>query len=341
MNRAATVDIASTEQATVPVTQSSDRAIGIGLLYGIAAYGTWGTLVPLYFKWVYGLFDVGSARAALELAAHRVLWGLPFILVIVHMRKRWGEFFAVFRNKPVLGLQGLTTLLISVNWLTFVYGLITGRLAEVSLGYFINPLVSIALGMIFLGERARPIQWLAIALAFTGVCAYTILNGGLPWLALIVAFTFGFYGLLRKKSSVDGLIGLSTEMLLLFPICAAYLAWVWVTGSGMAGDLSIETSTLVLAGPVTVLPLIWFTHAARRLRLSTIGFLQYMAPTGQLLLAILLYDEHFGLARAIGFALIWVALAIYTTESYLWHRRARAATRRALLLGEKRECEPR
>lgn len=324
-----------------PTHHQRDRTIAIGLLYGLAAYGTWGTVVPLYFKWVYSLFTTATAKAALELAAHRVLWGLPFLLIIIHMRGRWKDLLRVFQDRSILTGQLLSTLLISVNWLAFVYGLITDRLAEVSLGYFINPLVSIALGMIFLSERARPMQWLAIILAAIGVASYTILNSGLPWLALSVAFSFGFYGLIRKQSAVDGLIGLGSEMLMLFPIAAGYIAYVMFTGQGMAADLSPSAAALILAGPVTVLPLIWFTNAARRLRLSTIGFLQYMAPTGQLLLAIFLFGEDFGIPRAIGFSMIWTALAIYSTESVLWHRNARAATRRALLLGEKRECEPR
>ncbi|MEO1129427.1 MAG: EamA family transporter RarD [Planctomycetota bacterium] len=296
---------------------------GIGVVYGLLAYGTWGTVVPLYFR---AVRDVSP----LELVAHRVLWGLPTIALMLTLWRRWSDYVAIVTNPRALAVLAVTTVLIAINWLGFVYAVANDRLIEVSLGYYINPLVSIGLGMIFLGERLRRAQWVSVAIAATGV-SYLALQEGVPELALIVAFSFGFYGLLRKRAHADALVGLSVEMTLLFPLVLVYMSFLFATGT--AGFLGPESETppvprgvrdllIPLAGLVTIGPLLWFALAARRLKLATIGFLQYIAPTGQLLLAIVV-GEQFDRTQVVVFVLIWAALILYSVDSARAHRASR------------------
>jgi chloramphenicol-sensitive protein RarD len=218
----------------------------------------------------------------------------------------------------------VTTALIVVNWFGFIFAVVTGNTLEASLGYYINPLVSVALGMIFLHERLRAMQWIAIVLAAIAVSYLTISYGTPPWLALMLAFSFGFYGLLRKQAHVDATLGLSVEMTLLYPFMTGLIIWFVATEQSAIGLVNSWRHVLIFTtGIVTVLPLLWFTNAARRLRLSTLGFLQYIAPTGQFLIAVLLFDEAFTPARAISFALIWIALTIFSIDSARAHRSER------------------
>lgn len=281
-------------------------AIGVG--YAVLAYLSWG-LLPLYWKTV-------AWVPAPQLIMHRMLWSLPVLLALLAWRGRLGELRRLLRQPRQLRVLPLTALLVTSNWLIFVWSVEHDHVVEASLGYFILPLFYVVLGLVFLQERLRPLQWLAVALATLGVLWQTLALGVLPWISLLLAASFGFYGLLRKTAPVDGLLGLSVEMLLLAPLALGYLIWsgidgghVLFTAHGAGGMLLVA-----LSGLSTVLPLLWFANAARRLRLATIGFIQYLAPTGQLLLAVLVFREPFTTAHLISFGLIWLALALYSWD---------------------------
>jgi chloramphenicol-sensitive protein RarD len=220
----------------------------------------------------------------------------------------------------------LSTGIVSLNWLVYIWAVFTERVLETSLGYFINPLVSVLLGVIFLGERLRPWQVVAVALAGVGVLNLAFGAADFPWIALTLAFSFGTYGLIRKTVAVGSVDGLLVETTLLLPFAIAFLAYLAITGGGNFATGGLQISVLlVLAGPATALPLIWFTSAARRLRLSTVGFFQYIAPSCQFLLAVVLFGEPFTTTHLITFACIWLALALFTADSLLAARRLRAA----------------
>jgi chloramphenicol-sensitive protein RarD len=285
-----------------------DRAaFRAGLLYGLAAYGWWG-LVPIYFKAVADL-------PALEILAQRVVWSVAFLAPILAGAQRWRDVARCFRDRKVLLTLLGSTALIACNWLAFIYGVTAGNITQTSLGYFILPLVSIALGMVCFKERLRPIQLAAVVVAAAGVAELTRANGELPWIALVIALSFGFYGLLRKRAPVDGLVGLSVEVVLLLPFAAGYLGYL-----GLAGELSLGAwgaatdLLLLLSGVVTAVPLLCFGQAARRLSLSSLGFLQYLSPSLALVLGVVLYDEEFGAKEAISFGLIWAALVLYSFD---------------------------
>lgn len=278
-----------------------------GLIYGLAAYGLWG-LIPLYFKSV-------SAISPLEVLAHRGLWSCVMLLVLTGVLGRWRELRRVLASPPLLGLLAVTSLLIAVNWLTFIYAVISRQLLQSSLGYFANPLVSVLLGVVFLRERLRPYQVLSIALAAIGVCVLAALVGRVPWISLTLAFSFAFYGLLRKLMPLDGMVSLTVETGLMAPFSLAYLGWL-AGGEQLTGQTLPALALLMLSGPVTTIPLLFFGAAARRLRLSTLGILQYVTPTGQFLLAVLAFGESFSTPQLLSFACIWIALAIYSAGAY-------------------------
>lgn len=290
------------------------RTVLAGLGFGALAYGSWG-FAPFYFKAVASVDPV-------EVLCHRVIWSVGLLAALVHLRRQWGACRALlgaWKNWPTLSCS---TGLIAVNWLVFIYAVGAGRLVEASLGYFINPLVSILLGMVFLGERLRPAQWAAVALAVAGVAVEAYSLGHLPWISLTLAVSFGLYGLARKKSHTGPVVGLFFETALLLPLAAGYLVVMAVTGARGIVFLSREgvgsagMDTLLIAGGViTTLPLLWFAAAARRLRLSTIGFMQYSAPTIQFLIAVLAFGEPFGFSRAVSFGLIWCGIGVFVTDS--------------------------
>ena len=285
-----------------------------GLLYGLAAYGLWG-LVPLYFK---ALARVPPA----EVLAHRIIWSVVFLAALVSLGGRWPELVRCLRSGKILAALLTSTLLIAVNWFVFIYGVASGQLVEASLGYFINPLVSVLLGMAFLGERLRVGQLLALALAALGVVILAVATGRLPWIALTLATSFGLYGFVRKIIPVDGLTGLSVETTLLFPAAAGYLVYLGLAGEAAWGTIDRATDVLLpLSGVVTTVPLICFGQAARRLRLSTLGFLQYLSPSLAFLLAVGLFGEPFTPVQVTSFACIWTALALYSVDSVLGFRR--------------------
>ncbi|MFZ5832206.1 MAG: EamA family transporter RarD [Planctomycetota bacterium] len=275
-----------------------------GVAYGIAAYGLWG-MIPLYFKAV-------ERVAPLELLAHRAFWSCVVLALLVVALGRWRSVVVSLRKPRLAALLGASTLLIGLNWLTFIYAVVTDQVLQSSLGYFITPIVNVLLGVLLLGERLRPLQLVSLALVVFGVVVRAVLLPGWPWVALVLALSFAFYGLLRKTMPVDGLTGLTVETLLLSPMALAYLAYLSTTG-GRTGD-NTSLWLLALSGPVTTVPLLFFVAAARGLRLSTLGFLQYLTPTGQFCVA-LAYGEPFTWPQGVSFGLIWIAVGIYTFDS--------------------------
>jgi len=279
-----------------------------GLAYGLAAYGAWGVF-PIYLKAV-------RTVPVLEVLCHRVVWALVILLVLTGVR---GELRAVadaLRHRRALLVLSGSTMFIALNWLVYIYSVTHDRILESSLGYYINPLISVLLGVVLLRERLEPLMKAAALLAAAGVVWLAIGLGQLPWISLVLAFSFGLYGLLRKIAPVGALIGLTVETLLLAPLAAGYLVWAEARGRAtfLSGRWGIDV-LLLLAGPVTAIPLLCFAAAARRLPLSTIGFLQYVAPTLQFLLAVTVYGEPFDRARAGAFACIWVAVALFAFDS--------------------------
>jgi chloramphenicol-sensitive protein RarD len=288
-----------------------------GVLTAAAAYVLWGFL-PLYFKLVH---DV----PAVETTAHRVVWSFLFVVVVMLVRRQFPALRANLNRRTVLIYLGAATLL-AVNWLIYVYGVTSGFVVETSLGYFINPLVNVLLGMLFLREKLRLAQWLPVTLAALGVAYLTFSVGTLPWIALALAFTFGFYGLVKKVAPLGSLHGLMLEMTLLLVPAVAYLAYLEARGTAVFihGGLSISV-LLLLLGIVTAVPLLLFASGARQVPLSTLGLLQYIAPTLQFLTGVWLYGEPFTPARMVGFGIIWLALAIFSIEGFNARRRAMQA----------------
>lgn len=285
-------------------TEALERRQGIAGT--LTAFTIWG-LAPLYFK------AVGSVPST-EIVAHRVLWSL---LLLAGLLAFWRGFDGLrrLRAEPrLVGLLTLTALLTGSNWLVFVWSISADRLVEASLGYFINPLVSILLGRIFLGERLRPLQKAAVALACAGVLWRVGQVGSLPWIALFLALTFGVYGLLRKRAPVDAINGLFVETLVTAPLAIGWLAWLAMQDSLHFGHGEFTDYLLPLAGVLTAVPLMLFAVGAKRLPLSTVGFLQYIAPSLNFLLAVFVFGEPFDAGQLIGFALIWGGLALYSAD---------------------------
>ncbi len=279
-----------------------------GLVFALVAYGLWG-LFPIYWKL---LHNVSSQ----EIVAHRIIWSLFFMLILLAATKNIKHFLRHLRNKKILLVYSLAGTLLGINWLTYVWGINAGFIVETSLGYFINPLVSVLLGVIFLKERLNRQQWIAISIAAGGVFYLTIQYGALPWIALTLAFSFGTYGLIKKTAPLNSIDGLTMETLFLFAPALLYVLFLQSTGDGAFGTLSWQTTLLLtLTGIVTAVPLLFFAAAARRIPLSTVGIMQYIAPTLQFSIGIWLYHESFTQTRLIGFSMIWVALVIYTIDS--------------------------
>jgi chloramphenicol-sensitive protein RarD len=278
-----------------------------GILYGVGAYGLWGVL-PVYFKAV-------KQVPALEVLAHRVIWSLVFLLLLLLVRRNWRAGAGALSSRRTLATLGATTLLIGGNWLLFIWAVANNHLLQASLGYFINPLVNVLLGLVFLGERLRGWQTVAVGLAAVGVGYLTLAAGHFPGIALFFAGSFGLYGLLRKTAKVDAMLGLTVETALLAPLALAFLGWQMLRGRAVFGGSSLPMDLLLmLAGVVTATPLLWFTEAARRLRLTTLGFLQYLSPTGHFLLAVLAFGEPLTGAHLFAFACTWAALGIYSVD---------------------------
>ena len=292
-----------------------------GIFYGVGAYLLWG-LLPIFWKSLHHV-------PALEILAHRMVWSLAFVVILLAAQGHWRWLMPVLRNGRVLLTFTVSALLLSLNWFIYIWAVNAGHIVETSLGYFINPLLNVLLGMLFLKERLRPGQLAAIIVAVIGVLYLTLHYGSLPWIALTLAGSFGIYGLLRKTAALNSLEGLTLETLVLFPPALAYLVYLELVGSAAFGHISLATTFLLIAGGIaTALPLLLFASGARRVTLTLMGILQYIAPTMQFLIGVFLYHEPLDRYRLIGFSLIWLALAIYSLEGVL--RSGRAARLRAV-----------
>ncbi len=287
----------------------------VGVIYALLCYGLWG-LTPIYWKAI-------EYVPAQELLAQRVVWSALFLAGLLLIMGRFHELKPILVDFRRLRWLMLSAALISVNWGTYIWTVESGHIMQASLGYYINPLVSVLLGRVVLQERSRPLQWAAIALAAAGTLNLAFSYGVVPWLSFILAFSFGFYGLVRKMAPAGPMVGLLVETLLIGPVALGYLGWLHHHGAGHFGNGDRFTDLMLAASAlVTALPLLWFTNGAKRLRLSTMGLFQYIAPTGQLLLAVLVYGEVFTRAYAMTFALIWFALALYTFDTVRVQRRS-------------------
>jgi chloramphenicol-sensitive protein RarD len=287
-----------------------------GVLYATLAYLSWG-LFPLYFR------QVGQVPA-LEVVLHRTVWSLLFVLGALLVLGRWAWIRQVLKQPRVLAAFALSALLLSINWLVYVWAVQNQHVVDASLGYFILPLVNVALGFVFLRERPRPGQWLAVVVAASGVLWLTLQTGRPPWIALVLASSFGFYGLLRKVAKLGALEGLALETMMLAPAAAAVLGvWAWQGQGVLAQGGAVSIGLLALAGPLTAVPLLLFAAGARRIPLATMGILQYISPTVQLGLGVWLFGEAFESSRLLGFVMIWAALLVYSVEGILTSRRSR------------------
>ena len=276
-----------------------------GFVLGLSAYALWGVL-PIYFKLLAGI-------SAFDIVAHRILWSLPFLAVLLLLSRRWGEVRSAIARPRTLGTLAITALLIGGNWLLYVYAVTSGHILAASFGYYLNPLVNVLLGRFVLHERLSRLQWAAVAIAGAGISVLAAGALGQLWISLTLCVTFALYGLLRKIVSADAVTGLAVETGLLFPFVLVWLLWRASAGADIFGTSGLDTTLLVAAGIVSTTPLLLFTAAARRLAYSTLGMLQFLAPTLQFLIAVLLYGEPFTRAHAVAFAAIWAALALYVT----------------------------
>jgi len=285
-----------------------------GVLNATGSFLLWG-LFPLYWKQLQGI-------SAFELIAHRVVWSLVFLLVVLARLKAFGALRPAFADARLLGLNFLSSVLLAANWTTYIWAVNRGFIIETSLGYFLTPLGNVALGCVFLHERLRPLQWSAIALAALGVLLLLFKVGHVPWIALTLAGTWSCYGILKKKSALGPVAGLTVETLVLLPFAAVLLLWRAHTGEGALGHVSALQQVLVLgAGVVTAIPLLLFADGAKRIRMTTLGLLQYVAPTVQFLIGLFVYREAFDAPRLQAFALIWAGLALYSADSFWAQRR--------------------
>lgn len=281
-----------------------------GILYALLAFTLWG-LFPVYFK---TLHQIG----ALEMLAHRMAWSLLFLVAVLTVRQQWRWLGPVLRDRPLVARFAASAVLLSANWGIYIWAVNADHIVDASLGYFINPLINVLFGLVFLGERLRRGQWLAVAIAGVGVVWLTWQNGHPPWISLALGFTFAGYGLLRKTAKLGALEGLTLETILLFPVALLYLLFLASRGAnGFAAAPFGMQLLLAAAGPITAIPLLLFAAGARRIPFSMLGLIQYVTPTLQLLLGVLLYGEPFGRVQLIGYGAIWFALAVYSLEG-LW-----------------------
>lgn len=277
-----------------------------GLIYVFGAYALWG-FFPIYFKFL-------QEAPAIQIMAHRVSWSFIFLMILIVLRKDLKKIVKSL-NRKIIFIYTIAGTVLAINWLTYVWGVNAGFVVETSLGYFINPLVSVVLGVVILKEKLRKLQWLPVALATIGVVYLTIEHGSLPWIALVLAFSFGLYGLFKKIAPLPSIHGLTVETGAIFLPAVVFLIVMEVNGTGAFGHASsLTTFLLILSGIVTAIPLILFASGAPLVPLTTIGILQYIAPTIQFLIGVFVYNEPFNLSKLIGFGLVWLALIIFTLE---------------------------
>ena len=283
-----------------------------GILYGIGAYALWG-FFPIYWKLLHNI-------PAVQLISHRIGWSFVLLMLVIFVTKQWTDFRSTI-NVRTVRIYFIAALLMGVNWLMYVWAVNANYIVETSLGYFINPLLSMLMGVIFLRERLRLAQWIPVGLAAIGVGYLTFVYGRLPWIALVLAFSFGFYGLIKKLAPLGPLHGLTLETGILFLPALAYLIFTEINGTGaFLHDTPLASILMIGAGLVTTIPLLMFASAAQRIPLTMLGVLQYIAPTIQFALGVFLYKEPFDRAHLIGFGIVWVALIIFWVENYLAHR---------------------
>lgn len=299
-----------------------------GVWLGIGAYAAWG-LFPIYWKWLH-------AVPALQLLAHRIVWSFLLLTGVLLVLRQWRAFRAEALHRRTLGIYLIAGLLLSINWGTYVWAVNAGYIVETSLGYFINPLLNVLLGVFILHERLRRMQWIAVGLATVGVVYLTLVYGSPPWIALTLAFSFGLYGLVKKMAPLGALHGLTLETAILFIPMLLYLIWAEVNGQGaFLHTDAVSTLLLIGAGIVTVIPLLMFASAVRSIPLSLIGILQYIAPTLQFLIGVLIFGEAFTPTQFVGFGLVWLALMIFTVENFWMRRQAALVTKRIRLAREE------
>jgi chloramphenicol-sensitive protein RarD len=274
-----------------------------GFALGLSAYALWGVL-PIYFKLI-------AAVPAFDIVAHRVLWSLPFLAALIAISKGWGKVRAALARTRTLGILTLTALLIGGNWLLYVYAVTSGHILAASFGYYLNPLANVLLGRFALKERLNNLQWAAVAIAAAGISVLAAGALGQLWISLTLCISFALYGLLRKVVPADAITGLAVETMLLFPLAVAWLGWQAAAAQPWIGVTERQTMLLLLAGIVSTTPLLLFTAAAKRLPYSTMGMLQFIAPTLQFLIAVVIYGEPFRAAHAVAFGAIWAALVLY------------------------------
>jgi chloramphenicol-sensitive protein RarD len=296
------------------------RETAAGVLYAGMAFFIWG-ISPVYWKAM-------QPVPAFEIVTHRVVWSFAFLIGLTLIQHRWDEFRCVLKTPRTLLILALTTLLVSGNWLLYIWAVNAGYMLQASLGYYINPLVNVLLGMVFLKERLRRPQTIAVLLACAAVVFRTVSYGELPWIALTLGFTFGLYGLIRKVAPVGSLVGLTVETLLLTVPGIVYLVTIEGQGAGALfhGSRALD-ALLIGTGVFTAVPLLFFNLGARRINLSTVGLMQYIAPSGMFLLAVFVYGEPFTVVQGWTFALIWAALALYSIDSLRVYRRAGRTSR--------------
>ncbi|MBT1064008.1 EamA family transporter RarD [Bowmanella sp. Y26] len=304
----------------------TDRSAQTGVLLAIAAYTMWG-IAPMYFKL---LLDVPAP----DILLHRIVWSMLILLVLVLALGQLPKVRQAIGNPKVMKVLLISGLLLGGNWLLFIWAINNDHLLDASLGYYINPLLNVALGRIFLGERLRKLQKYAVALALSGVVILVVSFGQVPWIALALAGSFGIYGLLRKQVAVDSLPGLMLETLLMMPFAIAYWIWLASPASNMFANSWDMNSILICAGIVTTAPLLCFTAAARRIMYSTLGFFQYIGPSIMFVLAVFLYNEPLHQERLMTFALVWAGLALFSFDSYRHFRNNRKAMKQKLVSQE-------
>lgn len=284
-----------------------------GALAAASGFLFWG-LVPVYWKQM-------QSVSAFELIAHRIVWSLVFLLGVIAWQGRFAAVRDTFRNGRLLGLNLLSSVLLTANWTVYVWAVNSGHVIESSLGYFLVPLVNVALGSLLFHERLRPLQWMAIGCATLGVGLLLVRLGQVPWIGLSIAGTWAGYGLLKKKSALGAITGLGVETLLLFPLAVAALLWWHHTGAGALGRVDVRLHVYVLSvGVITALPLLMFAYGAQRIRLTTLGLLQYLAPSVQFLIGLLVYHEPFDSSRMLAYGVIWGGLVLYSADSF-WAQR--------------------
>ncbi|KQQ94059.1 protein rarD [Leifsonia sp. Leaf325] len=309
------------ESPKTPLASPTDKAGRTGLIYAISAYVLWGFL-PIYFI---ALAPAGAP----EIVSWRILFSLVFCAILLTATKAWRGFFALARQPRISLTMALAGVLILVNWTVYVYAAMTGQVVEAALGYFINPIVTVFLGVIVLRERLRPLQWAAVGISIVAVLVLALGHGSFPWVALALAFSFGFYGLIKKRvgGQVDAVSGLTLETAWLTPVAVVALIVVSATGGITLGTVSVwHTVLLAAAGVITAVPLLFFAAASRRLPLIYMGFIQYFAPFIQFLVGVVLLHEAMPPERWVGFSLVWVALAVLTIDMARSARSARRAS---------------